>query len=275
VWPINLVRKKPLFWSLLVVIFVFQARGVAAFGEELFSLGTFVTYMDYTEPEVDVNIKGPLYGLEGRGIFRVPRGLYSAFIFDIAYGTLDYSGYTWAGAALTGTTDDWLCNVRYLVGYEFWRIRALGLSGFLGVAFRYWHDRLRGASGYAREISYWYSPLGLMFSYSRGPWRTDLKMEYDIFWRGKVKSHLSDVDVGFNDPENTQKDGYGWRMELEIAKKLSSRTSFSVTPYWVYWNIDQSDLQVLWYWGFPQTLVYEPANHTYSYGLRLNIIFQY
>ena len=150
------------------------------------------------------------------------------------------------------------------------------VTPFIGFGIRYWNDTIMGAGGYEREILYYYSPIGVqMVSPLSDSWFWSLNAEYDLFWKGQVKSHLSDVDPGFNDPEVNQNfgDGFGIRFSLQFKNKISEKFSWYIEPFFRYWDVGDSDTAILAFNDVPIALVYEPENNTTSYGLYIGFEF--
>jgi len=107
-------------------------------------------------------------------------------------------------------------------------------------------------------------------------WTGGITAEYDLFLGGTVKSHLSDVYSGWNDPEVDQDalDGYGLRFSVHFTRTFEERGhSLSFEPYIRYWDIDESDTETLTENGSPIGYVLEPENETLSYGIRLSLSF--
>jgi hypothetical protein len=89
---------------------------------------------------------------------------------------------------------------------------------------------------------------------------------------GKVKSHLSDLFYGLNDPEVDQNagDGYGLRFSLRFNRAFANSSALSIEPYITYWDIDDSDPELVTLFGAPTGVaVVEPENETTTYGLRI------
>ena len=112
-----------------------------------------------------------------------------------------------------------------------------------------------------------------------GKWSWGMSAEYDLLWRGRVKSQLSDVYSGFNDPEVEQDfgHGYGLRFSLSLTRSFAGKYAISIQPYIKdYWKIEKSDKEMLTWAqddGLYYTYVWEPKNETKCYGLRLSIFF--
>lgn len=244
-----------------------------------FKVGPDVRYFSYEEDEVNVKISGVMYGFGGEhtyhGISKGTNNLMTNTSFEYLAGNLDYDGQTQSGTSISEDTEDWIVQIRESVGYDFLLNKNL-ITPYIGIAYRYWNDDIGGTGGYEREIKYWYSPIGLKTLHTLSEkWIWGLTGEYDLFWSGKVKSHLSDVDLGLNDPEVDQDfgDGYGLRFSAYLRRDLAKIFSLTFESYFRYWVIDNSDRADLTYYGSKVGYVYEPANDTTSYGLRINFRF--
>ena len=240
-----------------------------------FGIGLETSYFDYEEDGL-MEEDGFMYGVVGSYIYHSDNKLMINTSLKYSFGELDYDGQTWDGTPITEDTDDWIVECRGLVGYDYVLNGKHLITPFIGIAYRYWNDDIDGIGGYEREIEYLYSPIGFKtVSPLSDKWTWGLSAEYDLFWGGKVKSHLSDVDPGFNDPEVDQDfwDGYGLRFSVQFKRELTKNYALSIEPYIRYWDIDKSDTETLSSYGTPLGYVYEPENETMSYGLRLNFEF--
>lgn len=236
-----------------------------------FEIGPEISYRTYKEPDV-MKEKGWMYGLissyayhnklmlkvEGRG----------------NWGEVDYSN-----SGKVDDIDDYMLEGRGLVGYDFLIAQVHSITPYLGVGYRYLNDDISGkisttgARGYERESNYFYSPIGLEINVQL---RNDLYvrnlMEFDYFWRGGQKSHLSDVYPAYNDIRNTQKKGYGLRGYigfLIVTKKID----FEAGPFIIYWNIEDSEYETLTLYGIPYATFWEPKNRTTEIGFKITARF--
>ncbi|MFO7760024.1 MAG: hypothetical protein R6V20_00215 [Desulfobia sp.] len=257
----------------MAVSLIFADPGKGA--EHDFSIGLETRYMDYEEPGL-MEEDGTMYGVAGKYTF-YGNNLMSEISLKYLEGELDYDGETQAGTPVKTETEDWLVEARYLLGREVGFATGMQITPFVGIGYRYWKDDICGPGGYERDVTYWYSPVGLKFSTPLAgcPWSLGIYAEYDFFWSGKVKSYMSDYNAGYNDPEMDQDcgDGYGLRLSVAIKRDLGPEYALAVEPYIIYWDIDRSDSAVLYHNGSPQAFVYEPENETTSYGCRISLMF--
>ena len=128
-------------------------------------------------------------------------------------------------------------------------------------------------AGYEREANYIYTPIGIEFiiNFENG-WSLKEITEYDYFCWGKQKSHLSDVDPGFNDASNRQKKGFGLRGSIGLQKKCKI-VDVEVGPFIRYWNIKESKTDILTYYGIPIGYGVEPKNKSTEIGIMVAIKF--
>ncbi|MDF1591573.1 MAG: hypothetical protein P1P89_08685 [Desulfobacterales bacterium] len=239
-----------------------------------FEIAPVVFRFEYEEPSL-MSEKGFLYGIMGRYAYNHKAVMIDSSL-EYAAGSLDYDGSTWGGTPVKADTDDYLFEIRTLLGGNIYQGKNK-VTPFLGFGLRYWNDTIQGSGGYAREILYLYTPIGFKLT---GPvsskWSWGFSGEYDLFWKGWVTSHLSDADPGYNDPENTQSfgDGFGVRISFQFRNHISTRLSWYIEPFFRYWDVGPSDYAILTYYGAPTGLfVYEPENNTLTYGVTFGFGF--
>lgn len=233
-------------------------------------------YFYYEEPGVMKEL-GMLWGFAGRATE------YRASLWDFRWmfrvegeyheGDLTYDGQYSDGTKVTSDCDDWLYSIRGLVGAEF-PLSNFRLTPYLGLAYRYWNNTIEGAGGYEREVSYIYSPMGLELKRSFDPgMETGLRAEYQLFWEGRVESHLSDSTI-YDDVTNHQDmfSGHGFRGSLYF-KYTAPKWLFSVEPYYQYWKVAESDHATLSISGVRVGEAWEPKNETHQIGLNISIGF--
>lgn len=238
-----------------------------------FEIGPNFSYFYYEEDISGINVEwdGFMYGIIGKYTYHDQIMLNASL--EYTQGDLDYDGFVrFDGLApLKEDARDWILEWRGLVGYD---VASNGhlMTPFVGIGYRYWNDEIEGPFGYEREIRYWYSPVGIKTASplpGAGTW--GIAVEYGLFWMGKVKSHLSDVFIGYNDPEVGQDfgDGYGLRVSLYFNPAFATDSALFIEPYITYWDIDDSDRATWTSFGIPIGFVFEPENRTKTYGLRI------
>jgi len=239
-----------------------------------FELGVNLGYFDYDEDWVDVKLDGFRYGVIGSYTYH--NNLMVCTSLEYTKGQTRYDGRLLDGTPKVDDSDDYILEWRGLVGYDFASGGHL-ITPFIGVGYRYWNDQVEGVGGYEREVSYLYSPIGVktMAPLSTA-WMWGISAEYDLFWGGKVESHLTDVAVGYNDPEVDQNfgDGFGLRLSLRFSRVLGRRSALAIEPYMSYWDIDRSELSAVTLYGVPIGYLFEPENRTSTFGIRIGWQFR-
>lgn len=240
--------------------------------KHFFVFGPEISYIKYEEPGL-MEEKGMMYGIVGSYAYRNKLMLKAEGKF--AYGQLDYEGATWGGTPLTiKSIENYMWEFRGALGYDF-AVKAITITPYLGIGYRWLQDNTQEKyiGGYQRESNYLYLPIGVEAVVNLGNgWSLGAAGEYDVFLWGKQISYLSDLDPGFNDPENKQTKGYGVRGSITLAKK-GEKAGFIIEPYIKYWKIEDSDVELLTYYGTPFSYVLEPENNSTEIGCKLAITF--
>jgi hypothetical protein len=243
-----------------------------------FGIGLEVMNFDYEEPGV-MEEEGSMTGIIADYTYHGDdKMMFKVSLSYAADDDIEYDGAYGDGTPLKADTEDWIVEWRVLIGGDISNPSSETIiTPFIGIAYRYWNDEIQASGGYERETEYWYTPIGFKtVSPFFEKWTWGMTVEYDLFWGGKNKSHLSDVDPGLNNPEVDQDfgDGYGLRFSLQFERKITKRCALSIEPYIRYWDIDKSDTSPLTYEGAPTGwLMSEPENETTTYGLRLRLVF--
>jgi len=165
------------------------------------------------------------------------------------------------------------------------------MTPYAGLGIRWWSDAAqKSPGGYFRQSRYFYSPIGLMFEL--GEWNEqqfEFVLEYDLFWKGRQKSRLSDASgespdgtqwVRYTDITNYQSSGSGLRASASYLSKPSflgsPKLRWAIRGFVRYWDIDDSDIvsskvdinigdpdwDGIWLVDF-----IEPANNTLQFGM--------
>jgi hypothetical protein len=197
-----------------------------------------ISFIEYEEPDV-MQEKGFMYGIGGsyayhnNNIMLKMDGRYS-------YGQVDYKN-----SGTMDNIDDYIIECRGLMGYDFSVAYIIIITPYAGFGYRYLNDDASGmisstgAYGYERESNYFYSPIGVETNFLLiNDWTLGINFEFDIFWKGKQKSHLGEV-AGYEDIENDQDDGYGVRGSVKLQKS-SGKVDYIIEPFFRYWNIEES-----------------------------------
>ena len=262
-----------------VVVFAvcFMLAGVAnVFAESLprhsGELGAELSYIKYDEPGI-MEEDGIMYGLSGAYAYHNNFMLKAEGKFS--YGQVDYDGQLSTGASYTiDDIDDYMLEFRGLGGYDFPIFTATTLTPYIGFGYRYLNDDMScDPAGYERESNYYYSPIGIeTFTDLDNGWAFGLKIEYDYFWKGVQKSHLSDAVAALSDVENDQEDGYGIRGSVKVQKK-TDRVDYLIEPFIRYWNIEESEDAAVSLSGTVIGTGVEPENDSIEIGVKFAVKF--
>jgi len=238
-------------------------------------VGAILSKFTYEEPGI-MKEEGFFYGIEGSYTFRNQKDLMIKAEGRYSYGKVDYES---TGTGTMDGIDDYIFEIKGLVGNDFPVSGKSTITPYIGLSYRYLNDDSSGklssteASGYERESNYYYIPIGMeIVTELESGWIFGIILEYDYFWKGKQISHLSDVDPGFNDIENDQNDGYGFRGSLIFLWK-DEHNEYIIEPFIRYWDINESEWALITYYGVPYAYGYEPANESTEIGLNITIRF--
>jgi len=207
---------------------------------------------------------GTKWGFTGSHTQTVGTGWYWSADARFALGEVKYTG--------TGTkvgNPDQLFDGRLIGGKDFERGHYL-LSPYAGLGYRTLYNDLRGltstgAAGYRRSSRYIYLPLGLTHRFRMGAdARVSTSLEYNYFLEGTQQSFYSDSNPVFNDPVNTQKNGYGIRLVSSYET-----VSWSMGLFYQFWSLQDSDRSILTASGVPIFYIIEPQNTTTEVGIQL------
>jgi len=230
----------------------------------------------YKEPEIGVKDKGKMYGFGAAYTYH--HDLMFRAELDYYAGKIDYE----SGSGRLNDVPHYIVELRWLIGRDYPRYNSPicdYLTSYTGLGYRYWKDGSGGKVtdlgkyGYDRETTYLYSPLGLeTIKRVKNQWFIGAVIEYDLFWVGKNKSHLSHIDPSAPDLEFNQDSGDGFRFALKMNKAFD-RAKIGIVSFFHYWDIDQSETIILFdpssgYWFF-----YEPENKTTEFGINLMVQF--
>ncbi len=226
--------------------------------------GVEISHIKYEEPGVNMKEQGIMWGLGGSFTHRDNWMLKAEGNFS--FGLVDYS----SPSGKMDSIHDYMLEVRGLAGYDFPMLKATVLTPYIGFGYRYLNDDTSGmttstgSSGYERESNYYYSPIGVeTVTELENGWSLGATIEYDYFWKGIQKSHLSDIDSGLSDQKNDQKSGYGLRGSIKFQNNR-----YVIEPFIKYWDIDKSEVQDVAYHGTYVGYVYEPKNNSTEIGIK-------
>jgi len=262
----------------VTICFAEEAKQAGEKSRHSWELGPEISYIEYKEPDV-MEEEGAMYGLAGSYTYRgwlppAPPEINKVMLRvegRVAFGEVDYTS---PGSGEMENIDDYILEFRVLQGYDISLSKTYTVTPYLGFGCRYLNDdtsdmvTTTGAFGYERESQYVYSPIGMeIVNNLEHGWSLGGILEYDHFWIGRQKSHLSDAVAGFNDLTNDQKKGSGWRGSVKIQKK-GKAVDFVIEPFIRYWNIKKSEDSNLTYAGVIVGFGYEPKNSSTEYGVK-------
>ena len=130
----------------------------------------------------------------------------------------------------------------------------------------------KSPNGYLRQSNYFYMPAMVEYRWSSGSWTLSATGELDILLKGVQYSRFSDITPAYNNLTNVQNKGLGVRLSAKVNKDFGGIGAF-VEPFWRFWDIEESDANLLYYNGIPDEYMCEPHNTTNEYGLRVGISF--
>ena len=259
--------------KLLMLVVCFMLVEASSFAEpaQEWELGAEVSYILYDEPNV-MEEEGIMYGISSSYAYRSNYVLKAEGRF--AFGQVDYTN-----SGTLNDIDDYIWEFRGLVGWDWSWEEGKTLTPYIGIGYRYLLDDLgglttsTGARGYDRESEYFYSPIGVetIFDLNNG-WLGGVTIEYDYFWKGQQTSHYSQVNLGYNDLENDQNDGYGVRGSIKFIKE-GETVDILIEPFIRYWDIDQSENANITYTGVVVGYGYEPENNSTESGVKIAVRF--
>ena len=249
------------------------ATGASLLPVHAWQLGISLSYIKYEEPDL-MEEKGFMFGFNAAYAYHQQAMLKAEL--GVSFGTVDYSSPI--SGEINGIPNT-MIELRGLAGYDFKVSASTLLTPYTGLGYRYLRDDSSGkvsnlgAAGYLREANYFYSPIGLAtYSVLNSTWSLDAALEYDLFWKGLQKSHLSDANLGFSDIENEQNSGYGLRAMFNLRYAIDNLT-YVFGPFIRYWDIDDSEVEPVYRNGSLWGTGYEPANTSLEVGFNLAVLF--
>ena len=236
-------------------------------------LGIALSHIKYEEPDL-MEEEGFMFGFNLAYAFHQQAMLKAEL--GVSFGTVDYASPI--SGEINGIPNT-MVELRGLAGYDFNVSASTILTPYTGLGYRYLRDDSSGkvsnlgAAGYLREANYFYSPLGLAsYTVFNPTWSLDAALEYDLFWRGLQKSHLSDANLGFSDIENEQNDGYGLRAMVNLRYTVDN-VDYVFGPFVRYWDIDDSEVEPIYRYGILWGTGLEPANTSLEVGFNMAVMF--
>jgi hypothetical protein len=231
-------------------------------------------HFSYKEPGV-MEEKGWMIGMSGDYTFHLNNFMFKAE-GRFGIGSVDYSSEE---SGKLNDIADYILETRFVSGYDFNASGSVQLTPFTGLGYRYLFDDGSGKltdlehGMYDRKARYLYTPIGLESLFGLGSgWRLGATGEYDLFWRGWQRSRVNDVHPGYGPLDNTQKEGWGARASARITKEFE-KLDFYIEPYFIYWDIEISDTDILTFYDVPIGDAWEPPNTSREWGARVGIRF--
>lgn len=253
--------------------------------ENLFQFDFRISYFDYKE-DVPAPLKSTESGWIPGAAFgwtrTKPGALYARAFLEFSSGDVKYDGTTQSGVPVTNSnSNQFLFRVEGNMGYTFGSGN-LAVSPYTGLGYRYWKrgDSEAIQSGpvfvsFVREDYQWlYIPVGIRAVYPAGG---QFSIEPNaavrfMFW-GQMTAYLS--DIGYNsDPTFDLGNKPGYFVEVPIRYRLSRNWSVSLTPWYEYSAIGQSDV-VSAQRGSRIDSFYEPSSRTHQYGFNIGAGFSF
>jgi hypothetical protein len=229
-------------------------------------IGLSVSSYQYEEPNF-MTLKGVKLGLDARATQVLQNDVFIRGEVRYAFGAVDYNSN---GTGSASGELDWYIEGRGLVGKD-WNITNAVMSAYTGFGYRYLFNDARGisstgAAGYRRESNYYYLPLGIIH---RSALQNQAKLvntiEFDRLLSGKQFTKLSDAGLGFGDVTNNQSSGFGLKLSAMYEKD-----NLAIGPYLHYWNIDRSDVALIFQNNALVGAGVEPQNNTVEFGLKVS-----
>lgn len=215
----------------------------------------------------ETGIKG---GITATATKSLDSGFFVAADTRFAFSANDYSS---PHSGTKSGIPDFLGEIRLFGGKDF-VFDKFALSPYAGLAYRNLYNDSRGvfssgANGYRRDSQYFYMPIGITarFRITEAS-RISTNLEYDQLIEGWQKSYLSDANSILPNPSNGQYGGYGLR-----GSTMYERSSWSIGPFFNYWNINQSATNCGLVFGVFPFCGVEPHNQTIEYGLQARYRF--
>jgi len=242
------------------------------------SIGFEASHITYKEPGV-MKQDGAMYGIDGALVYRgwLPLSLEEKDQYMLSLEARANAGkvdYTSNSSGAIDNIDDYMLEFRGIGGYDFYASENSVITPYLGFGYRYLNDDMggkistTGAHGYEREITYFYIPLGIdVYNEFHDDWAVKLRLEYDAFIEGDVKSHLGSVP-GHYDIENKQRKGYGARGSIALIRKFKY-VNLVIEPFARFWSIANSKVTT----DPGGTSWIEPKNNSREFGINISAAY--
>lgn len=247
-----------------------STRGGLEVGGELLDY----SYRERDGGEIIVSDAGTFGAVTAGYVETVGRGWFLKARLTLGWGSVDYSSDD--GSTLKGVPQD-VGQLELLAGRDF-AVGAMTITPFAGVAARVLNDNsggrttIEGLSGYDREISYGYWPVGVTGRVPIGERATlTLSGQANFVTNGEAVSRFSKLDPDVPDVKLNLPSGTGWELAAAVSLPVRSRR-ISVGPFARGWQIDRSESAIL---ADAEGAIelFEPKNRTVEVGLRAAFAF--
>jgi hypothetical protein len=258
------MKMVKIMFCMMSVVFIGMSSNAQA---NTLNVGVELSGITYKEPHMQQ--KGSMVGLTASYAHCYDNNAMVQVQGIFKYGQVNYAGRLESGIPISiSNIDNYIAEARVLGGYKIRLNTLIIVTPYTGIGYRYLADDMGNASiyGYDRESNYFYSPVGLeILTPLQNGWSVKVILEYDIFWKGLQKSHLSDIRPEYNTLKKDQNNGYGLKGSVKFQKG-----NFSVEPFVRYWSIADSEKSLLTFQGqSTHRWYFEPRNSSTEIGLKI------
>ncbi len=257
--------------ALCLALFAALFPGQVLSAETTFDFGFQAFHFDYKEDlpaPAKSTESGWLPGVYGSLEYSKKSNLYAKAFLSFAEGDLTFDGTTQPGdEPIRFTHRHWFLKFEGDIGYN----SPLGTRGslipFIGYGYRYWQRGEDRLPDFQEDYSWSYIPIGIKLDYAAGDrWSLGFTAQANLMFNGKMTAHLGDVGITARNPEFDLGSKVGWYVELPIRCNLSYNWSLTVTPWYEYSAIGESNIDE----GF-----LEPASRTHWYGVNFGLGYRF
>ena len=235
-------------------------------------LGLTISGYVYDEPSLNVRMTALNVGVEYLGTYAFQNDWFVLGQIDYNNGPVKYSG---SGTA--SGIPQYYVNLKAALGHDF-AFNGFVLSPYIGIGYRYLNQAFggvttsTGAAGYDRRSTYNYVPIGIIHrtAVNNNKAKLETTLEYNYLISGNQYSGLAAANPLLSNQNNAQNSGYGINLTI-----LYKQDQWGLGPYYKYWNIADSQTSPANFVasGVRYNRIYEPANTTNEFGLKLIYLF--
>jgi len=143
---------------------------------------------------------------------------------------------------------------------------------YVGIGSYNWDRNITGPSGLLEKYSWNYIPIGYRNEHKiNDKWN----VAADIAVRFQFNSKMTLYMPPFDNTNYSLGTKPGFKAELPFTYKMNSQWSLTLSPWYEYWGIQQSNSANITYQGIPVTSSSEPDSHTDQYGLDIGIVCKF